>query len=257
VVQSFTELLTPHGFDPEAVMPAYGLAEVTLAATGVRAGEGVRTIRADSRSLAVGREVGIAASDQPGFELVGCGAPLAGMAVRVVDGSGEAVPDGVLGEIEVRGPSVALGYVGDDHDEQFLDGAVRTGDAGFLDAGQLYVVGRLGESVKHLGRWVFPEDLERAAREASARPLRTTVLLGTVGSQDMAVVIAEAIDAEAAAQIGSAVAQQPHNLRVVVRRAPPGWIQRTTSGKPMRRAMWQQLITSHENTPVLWDTARA
>jgi acyl-CoA synthetase (AMP-forming)/AMP-acid ligase II len=179
------------------------------------------------------------------------------MAVRVVDGSGEAVPDGVLGEIEVRGPSVALGYVGDDHDEQFLDGAVRTGDAGFLDAGQLYVVGRLGESVKHLGRWVFPEDLERAAREASARPLRTTVLLGTVGSQDMAVVIAEAIDAEAAAQIGSAVAQQPHNLRVVVRRAPPGWIQRTTSGKPMRRAMWQQLITSHENTPVLWDTARA
>lgn len=87
------------------------------------------------------------------------GLPLPGTEVRI-DGRG---PDGV-GEVVVRGPQVFRGYL-DDPDltrETIVDGWLRTGDLGVLDAaGHLRLVGRKKHMVVTAGgKNVYPEEVE-------------------------------------------------------------------------------------------------
>jgi len=69
-----------------------------------------------------------------------------------------------VGEIQVKGPSVMLGYYNNDeaNKEAFIDGWFRTGDLGYIDSeGFLFIAGR-EKSVIVLknGKNVFPEELE-------------------------------------------------------------------------------------------------
>lgn len=79
--------------------------------------------------------------------------------VRIADADEEGI-----GEIQVKGPSVMIGYYGNDeaNEKSFIDGYFRTGDLGYLDKdGYLYISGRK-KSVIVLknGKNVFPEELE-------------------------------------------------------------------------------------------------
>ncbi len=87
------------------------------------------------------------------------GLPLPGTEVRIADRG----PDGV-GEVVVRGPQVFQGYL-DDLEltrEALVDGWLRTGDLGVLDAaGHLRLVGRKKHMVVTAGgKNVYPEDVE-------------------------------------------------------------------------------------------------
>jgi hypothetical protein len=78
---------------------------------------------------------------------------------------------GQIGEIWVKGPSVARGYwqrpeesaitfqavLEDTNEGPFL----RTGDLGFLDDGELYITGRIKDLIIVRGRNHYPQDLER------------------------------------------------------------------------------------------------
>ncbi|MEU4830920.1 AMP-binding protein [Streptosporangium sp. NPDC023615] len=108
-----------------------------------------------------------------GVELVGCGRPIS-MSVRVVDpGSGAELPEGRIGELWVRGESVARGYWRREDATRDAFGGytpagegpfLRTGDLGFLLDGELYVTGRIKDVVIVNGRNLYPQDLEEAAR---------------------------------------------------------------------------------------------
>jgi malonyl-CoA/methylmalonyl-CoA synthetase len=76
----------------------------------------------------------------PGF----VGRPLPGVAVRLVDDAGQAVPAGTPGEIEVRGPTVFLEYWRrpDATAEAFRDGWFRTGDVAVVEHGAYRILGR-------------------------------------------------------------------------------------------------------------------
>ena len=76
---------------------------------------------------------------------------------------GDPDEDGI-GEIQVKGPSVMIGYYGNDEANKaaFVDGYFRTGDLGYLDKdGYLFISGRK-KSVIVLknGKNIFPEELE-------------------------------------------------------------------------------------------------
>ncbi len=256
VLDAFTRLLAPAGFDAGAILPAYGLAEATLAVTGVRHAEPVRTLSVEVGSLAVGRAVHEAAGDDRTATFVGCGRPLPGTEVTVVDDEGRQVADRVLGEVRVHAPSLADGYVEEPGTEpEPFDGVLATGDAGFLADGELFVVGRLGDSVKQFGRWVFAEDVERVAASVADRPNRMTCLLGFLDRCNTAAVVIEGGRAAEAERIGRAITRHGYELRVLVLSAPDGWIRRTTSGKPRRRAMWQEVMERRDDTVVCWDSA--
>jgi hypothetical protein len=62
-VGDFTALVAPLGFDPCALIGAYGLAESTLAVTGVRPGDGSPLVRVESTAVEPGSPVGAWAAD--------------------------------------------------------------------------------------------------------------------------------------------------------------------------------------------------
>ncbi|MEV5828472.1 AMP-binding protein [Spirillospora sp. NPDC052242] len=102
------------------------------------------------------------------------GRPMAGVTCRVVDANGRTVPDGETGELVVRGPNLALGYLGDD----LLTGVVFrpvtggrelwTGDLFTRDAdGHLYHRGRRDDLVKVSDQRMSLREVEDALRGVS------------------------------------------------------------------------------------------
>ncbi len=170
-INTFTQAFAPYGFNGNAFMPAYGLAEATLVVSSTSRSEAPHTLTVDSAALESHR-VEPRSLDNPGVrELVGCGRPLPGSQVIIVDpGSGLECAAGQVGEIWVSSPSVALGYwrraeatieafnaqVSGRPGEQFL----RTGDLGFFSEGQIVITGRLKDLIILNGRNIYPQDLE-------------------------------------------------------------------------------------------------
>ncbi|WP_275407508.1 AMP-binding protein [Paractinoplanes ferrugineus] len=256
VIRSFTDLLSPCGLRPDVLVPAYGMAEATLAITGRRAGSPMRSVTVDPSSLTMGGAVRVTTDEAVGTTLVSCGEPLDGMSVQLRGEAGEALGDDTLGEIEVSGVSIAAGYTGGTGGSAITaDGTLTTGDAGFRHDGELYVVGRLGDSIKQFGRWFFAEDIEQRAAAVSPYPTRTVALVGGLQGRNTAVVLMEREPSPASAQrIGAAVMRHLNDIRVLVLGVPVGTIMRTTSGKPMRRAMWRRLVDDDIETRVWWDS---
>jgi O-succinylbenzoic acid--CoA ligase len=91
------------------------------------------------------------------------GPPLPGLSVRIVDSQGEDVPVGQVGEIEVCGPTVMLGYFHDESEthQTLWKGWLRTRDLGSLDErGRLTVVARRQDLILSGGENVYPAEVE-------------------------------------------------------------------------------------------------
>jgi long-chain acyl-CoA synthetase len=79
--------------------------------------------------------------------------------------TGAQLPPGGVGELEVRGPQVKLGYRGRPAEtaEMFHDGWLRTGDIARADEdGFFYVVDRRKDTIDASGFKVFPREVEEA-----------------------------------------------------------------------------------------------
>ncbi|MFC5144711.1 fatty acyl-AMP ligase [Streptomyces aureoversilis] len=217
----FAKRFAPAGLRADAFKPSYGLAEATVfVSTPVGRDPVVR--RFDEARLAAGALVpAAAAAAGPGAgaattELVSCGYP-ADFEVTIVDPATlRPVPDGTVGEIWLRGDSVARGYwnapeatdrvfratlaeavagaggpaAGAGHRTEGTDGAdghLRTGDLGAVLDGELFVTGRLKEMIILRGRNLYPQDIEYEVRDRHA-PLQGlcgaafTVPVGGAGS---------------------------------------------------------------------------
>jgi acyl-CoA synthetase (AMP-forming)/AMP-acid ligase II len=85
-----------------------------------------------------------------------------GVEMRIVDGSGNAVPAGAAGEVVIRGEAVMSGYLDNPqaNAESFLDGWFRTGDQGRFDNGYLRLEGRLKEMILRGGENISPYEIE-------------------------------------------------------------------------------------------------
>ncbi|MGZ8181071.1 MAG: amino acid adenylation domain-containing protein [Methylobacter sp.] len=163
------------GFSREAFYPCYGLAEATLLATGGDKNAEPIVASFDKNGLEQGKAQQVI-DDQTARRLVGCGkiATDAAQRIRIVDPeSGELCSDGRIGEIQLGGPGISLGYwqnalatgqafVGDSNDQW-----LRTGDLGFIEDDELFVSGRLKDLIIIRGRNYYPHDLEYAAEAAT------------------------------------------------------------------------------------------
>ncbi|MGI9204293.1 MAG: malonate--CoA ligase [Woeseiaceae bacterium] len=92
------------------------------------------------------------------------GPPLPGVEVRIVDDEGLAVDRGAIGNLQVRGPNVFVGYwrMPDKTAEDFTnDGFFNTGDKGSIDNdGYVSIVGRAKDMVITGGLNVYPKEIE-------------------------------------------------------------------------------------------------
>jgi long-chain acyl-CoA synthetase len=94
-----------------------------------------------------------------------CGQSAIGVEVTVVDGDGNLVPAGVVGEVVVRGPNVMAGYWNKPVETAaaLVDGAYRTGDLGSMDdEGFLFLVDRAKDMIVTGGENVYSTEVEEA-----------------------------------------------------------------------------------------------
>ncbi|MFD0385145.1 AMP-binding protein [Streptomyces stramineus] len=102
-MRRFAESFAPHGFDPAAHFPSYGLAEATLLVAAGPKKRPPRVLAADRAALRRGR-VRPATGDDAATALVGHGTAGVDTEVLVVDpDTRRPLPDGHVGELWVRG----------------------------------------------------------------------------------------------------------------------------------------------------------
>ncbi|MCW5978751.1 MAG: amino acid adenylation domain-containing protein [Bryobacteraceae bacterium] len=114
----------------------------------------------------------------------------AGPEIAVLDPEGRRLPAGEPGEIAVRGPNVIRSYDPPAAGEgAFVDGWLRTGDLGHIDAdGFLFITGRLKEVINRGGEKISPREVEEvlldhpAVAEAAVFPLPHPTLGEGVGT---------------------------------------------------------------------------
>jgi benzoate-CoA ligase len=105
-------------------------------------------------------------SNRPGKVTYGTtGTPVPGYTTRLVDEAGNSIASGEIGELEVNGPTAAIGYWNDRAKSRrtFAGEWTRTGDKFYVDADGRYVhCGRADDMLKVSGIWVSPTEVESA-----------------------------------------------------------------------------------------------
>ncbi|NTX02057.1 HAD-IIIC family phosphatase [Myxococcus sp. CA040A] len=257
----FAQRFARHGFRREAFLPCYGLAEATLMVSGKPPALAPTSLRLERDTLEEGRAVRSSESDGRQVTLTGCGRPVPGMEVKVVDPEHRRpCSQGVVGEVWVSGPSVVRGYLGHEDAEELsarLPGDdrryLRTGDLGFHDKqGELFIVGRLKDLIIVRGQNHHPEDLERTVQTAFP-PLRPAcgAAFSVESEGEEAVILVHEIDPVALEEDGGAGlleriverTGQDHGVRLrEVVFVKPGSLPRTTSGKIRRREVRRRFL---------------
>jgi len=279
-LQRFSETFAACGFQPEAFYPCYGMAEATLFVTG-GAKHKVPIVQAFDGVALEHYQVVPAAAAAPGLRaLVGCGHLWDSQAIRIVDpATAMACPPEQVGEIWLKGPSVAQGYWGrpvetavtfqaqlaDTNEGPFL----RTGDLGFLCEGELFITGRLKDMIIANGRNYYPQDIELVVEQchSALRPGGAAAFALDIQGEERVVVVAEvdrtyrhtereadSSDSQRGGEmlirtIRQAVSEE-HELRVhAVVLIKPGTLPKTSSGKVQRHAC---RVAFQEETLVAW-----
>jgi acyl-CoA synthetase (AMP-forming)/AMP-acid ligase II len=173
------------------------------------------------------------------------------------------VPDRVVGEIVVSGPSVMQGYYRrpDDTDAALRGGWLHTGDLGYLADGELFITGRIKDVIIRNGRNYYPADIE-AAIAGLAGVLRGGVAAFGVndGPTERVVVAVETRFRDDAERAGLARAVRERCQEAFLFGPDEtvllgaGGIPRTTSGKVRRaecrrRYLAQSLVTGRTPVP--------
>ncbi|EMI58305.1 non-ribosomal peptide synthetase [Rhodopirellula sallentina] len=268
-LRRFEEKFSRYGFGSTTFCPAFGMAETTVMLTGSPLGERYKTYHVDAQALRLGHVIPKSPTNAPNEkeqsvtqELVSSGIPVEGMEYEIVDPQTcHALPDGQIGEIWVRGGSVAAGYWNDKdataqtfhaqlastthcqsksvgEDDRYL----RTGDLASRIDGELIVTGRLKELIIVAGRNFYPHDIEQIVQSTSEafKPDTGTAISIDVDDSEELVVIQELwrprkfVPEDLLNDVVAAIAEKaqvtPHAV-VLVR---SGSLPKTSSGKLQR-----------------------
>jgi acyl-CoA synthetase (AMP-forming)/AMP-acid ligase II len=188
-------------------------------------------------------------ADPSAWRLDSAGLPPADVELRAADlDTGEALPPGRIGEIQVRSPSVMAGYLPDEANaDAFAAGWYRTGDVGWLEPeGWVHLTDRSKEMIKVNGFQVAPAELEavlhghRAVLDCAVFGLadeRAGEVPVAAVQLDPAVPVA---DGELEGLVAESLATYKHLRHLVVVDAIP----RLPSGKVLRRTLRDQWTPS-------------
>ena len=252
-VEDLIDAGKPFGLRPDAILPAYGMAETTLAVAFSECGAGLVVDEVDANLLAALRRA-VPATKGNTRRLASLGPLLQDLEARIVDEDGNVLPARGVGIIELRGEALTPGYItmGGFVPAQDEHGWYDTGDLGYLmENGHVVVCGRVKDVIIMAGRNIYPTDIERAAcRVDGVRPgCAVAVRLDAGHSRETFAVAVESnawedpaevrrIEHRVAHEVVTEVDVRPRNVVVL----GPGTIPKTPSGK-LRRANSVALVS--------------
>lgn len=233
-LSAFQERFGPLGFREGTFLACYGMAETTLAATFGQVGQ--------PPVVHEGR--------------VSCGQALEGLEVEVAHPEGgQRLPEREEGEIVIRGTSLFQGYYQNEPATRAVmrEGWFHTGDLGYMHEGDLYVTGRLKDTIILDGANVAPYELEWIAEEhLDMDGGRAGAFSIDPAGREVPVLVVEVKalpPTDAIEQVQAQVAQDiaPLHDLVLVRR---GTLPKTSSGKVQRGKVKERYLAG--TLEVLW-----
>ncbi|MCB1947444.1 MAG: fatty acyl-AMP ligase [Burkholderiales bacterium] len=252
-LRNFAEKFSSAGFNDNAFLPCYGLAESTLAVTFSKVGKGFHSIQVDSKVLIDKRmATSLRAEGRKYNEFVNCGRPLPGHTVKIVDENGQRLGENMVGSVLVQGASIMTGYYNNPEETQKAlkpDNWLDTGDIGFLYEGDLYITGRRTDVIIVNGRNIRAQDIEELAEQQPEIRSREASAFG-VNDADGTTTIVLVIECRltSAAERLSLIKRlqqlvyMAFGVNCVVELVPPHTLPRTSSGKLSRFAARQGYI---------------
>ncbi len=256
----FAQTLAPSGFNPNAFLPCYGMAECSLAVSFAPLHQGLEVDRVDGDHLAACHqarplEPAATTSDERISYYVNCGSPLPEYDVVIRDHQGRELPERHCGIIFVQGPSVMSGYFNDPGETRRVlspDGWLNTGDIGYRVGTSLFVTGRQKDMIIINGRNIWPQDLEYLAeQQPEVRPGDALAFAAPgPGGADLTVLVVQCREAD-----GKKRSELMQRLQGLIREelgidcyielVPLHTLPRTSSGKLSRSKARQNFIGSH------------
>lgn len=247
--RAFAVAAAPHGLDPSALYPAFGMAELCIAGTFPRPGEGLVTDTVDAEALEHRRRAEPVPADHArARELATLGRPVPGLRMRVVDTeTGAECPEREVGELLIAGNSLTTGYYHrpEATAESIVDGWLRTGDLAYLVDGRLVLCGRIKDLIIIGGRNIHPQDIEKIVGSVDGVRAGNVIAFGQEGraSKQHVIVVAETpldgddpgravLAKEITRLVTDEVGVPPREIVLV----GPGTVPKTSSGKLQRSA---------------------
>lgn len=272
-LRRFTDAFAECNFRPSCFAPGYGLAESTLLVSinlSKKNEEGFPKTKWVTKTSLANNAIDFSASCDNATEFICVGPVLPeheAMIVTPFDGSSRTTNQ--IGEIWVRGPSVAVGYWNrpEQTRETFTgrivgqsENYLRTGDLGFIHDGDLYITGRIKEVMIFDGKNIYPQDVEATveALDSAFRPLSCAAFAFEDETIAQLVLIQEIESEETPCLEGlesriRAELVEQHGIMSVaaIILVKGGALPRTTSGK-IQRVLCKEMFLANQFSPV-WE----
>ena len=174
------------------------------------------------------------------------GKPVAGVELRIADDFGEELPQGVHGEVLIRGQNVMAGYL----DEKLATAHVmrgdwlHTGDIGFVDEeGRLTIADRTKDLILRGGASIYPSEIENVlAHHPAIRDVAVVGQLDDYYGEEIVAVIVRKADVTAQ-ELDEWVREQLAPYKVPRRYAFIEALPQGASGKTLKRQLRDQLVS--------------
>ncbi|MDA0276023.1 MAG: AMP-binding protein [Proteobacteria bacterium] len=245
----FEQRFSKWGLRKNCLSPSYGLAESSVGVAITVPGTPWRADRLDrERFTTTGEAVEGSPADPSPLIVIGCGTPIPGHDIRVVDSAGLELPDRQEGLLQFRGPSSTSGYYRNPEATTTLFGSgewVNTGDRAYLTDGTLFLTGREKDIIIRGGRNISPYELEQAVGDLAGVRRGCVAVFGSrdaATGTERVVVLAEMKDRDPSRH--DALKRMINDLAVSligapaddIVLAPPATVPKTSSGKIRRVA---------------------
>ncbi|MFL5418345.1 MAG: fatty acyl-AMP ligase [Myxococcales bacterium] len=245
VMRAFVQTFAQSGLRPEAMLPSYGMAEATLAMAFSGFGKPIHTDRIDAAAYHGERKAQPVSNGTSALEIVCCGRAFPGHEFSIQDEAGRKLPEREVGEICLRGPSVAAGYFRNPEATRAAGmgpdggGWLRTGDLGYLADGEIYISGRIKDILIVNGRNYYPQAIEWLLDDVPGLRKGSTIAFSRPGkSSEEVVIVAETRERDLEALRTAIVAKVGDEMQLSVADVAfiaPGALPKTSSGKLQRR----------------------
>jgi fatty-acyl-CoA synthase len=247
-IHSFFERFCEVGLKRSTFLACYGLAEATLAVTFARMEDELKLDQLELESEPTHDDASGVHRLGHRIPVASCGRPLSRHRVSILGENGEPLPERRVGEVFVEGPSVTDGYWDDEEatSRVFVDGGVKTGDLGYMSGGELYVTGRLKDTIIVRGRNFDPTPIEVAAGRVDGVRTGNVAAFSISGNpSERIVVTAEYREGEPGTIESDIVRAVQRDVGLTVSEVvliEAGSLPKTTSGKLQRSATRDQYL---------------
>jgi fatty-acyl-CoA synthase len=248
----FLRRFEAEGVTDRQLQVCYAMAETTFAVTQSTLQNPVRRFNVSLHKMLQEHRVEPAVPGELSSSLLSNGRPIEGTRVKIVV-EGSDLGNRQIGEILVQSTSLFSGYFADAARTatSFEGDWYKTGDLGFVDDGELFVIGRCKDTIIINGRNFYAHDIEAVLSDIEGvKPGRATafgVYVRARGSEQIVVVAEAEANCEKTALPSIITGTVERTFGIIpgdVRIVDAGWLVKTTSGKISRSANIEKYLSS-------------